>query len=58
MITIENEHFHCMKIVSCKVTTIEYDNNSKLGGVGVLGPLWGDRGCRGVRGVLGGWQGL
>ena len=51
--TIENEHFHCMKMVSCKVTTIEHNNNYKLGGVGVLGPVWGDRGVGGVRGVLG-----
>ena len=47
-----------MKTVSCKVTTIEIDDNRKLGDVGVLGPLWGDRGVGGVRGVFGCWQGL
>ena len=27
---IENEYFICMKMVSCKVTTIENDDNRKL----------------------------
>ena len=47
---MENEHFNCMKMVSCKVTTIKNDDNRKLGGVGVLGPLWvtGDVGVSGV----------
>ena len=58
MTTIENEHFNCMKMVSCKVTTIENDDNRKLGDVGVLGPFWGDRRCRGCQGCIGGWQGL
>ena len=53
MMTIENECFNCMKMVSCKVMTIENDDNWKLGSVGVLGPLWGDMECRGVRVVLG-----
>ena len=51
MMTIENEHFNCMKMVSYKVTTIEHDNNQKLGGVGVLGAIMRLRG--GVGGVLG-----
>ena len=38
---IENEHFNCMKMVSCKVTTIENDENRKLGGVGVLEAILG-----------------
>ena len=53
MMMIENEHFNCMKMVSCKVMTIEHDDNRKLGDVGVLGQLWGDRECRGVRVYLG-----
>ena len=51
MTTIENEHFNCMKMVSCKVTTIENDDNRKLGGVGMLRAIMGVTG--GVRGVLG-----
>ena len=30
MMMIENEHFNCMKMVSCKVMTIENDDNKKL----------------------------
>ena len=36
-----------MKMVSCKMTTIEHDNNRKLGGVGAIMGVTG-----GVRGVL------
>ena len=43
-----------MKTVSCKVTTIANDDNRNLGGVGVLGQFWGDRGCRGCQGYIGG----
>ena len=46
MMMIENEHFNCMKMVSCEVTTIEHDNNWKLGGVGVLGHYVVDGGVR------------
>ena len=53
MTMIENQHFNCMKMVSCKVTTIENDVKRKLGGVGCWGHSWGNRGCRGVRGALG-----
>ena len=48
--TIENEHFNCMKMVSCKVTTIENDDNRTLGDEG---DHYGETG--GVRGVYGGW---
>ena len=58
MMMIENEHFNYMNVVSCKVTTIEHDDNRQLGGVGVFGALWGDRDIGSVRGVLGSWQGL
>ena len=40
MTTIENEHFNCMKTVSCKVTT-ENDDNRELGGVVALGAIMG-----------------
>ena len=40
MTMIENEHFNCVKMVSCKVT-IENDDNRKLGGVGMLGAIMG-----------------
>ena len=42
---IENECFNCMKMVSCKVTNIEHDDNRKLGGVGVM---WAIMGVTGV----------
>ena len=59
MIMIENECFNCMKTVSCKVTTIENDDNRKLGGVGMLGAILGVTGCvEGCQGCIGGWQGL
>ena len=48
MMMIENEHFNCTKMVSCKVTTIENDNNRKLGGVGAI------MGVTGVSGVY--WE--
>ena len=52
--TIENEHFNYMKTVSCKVATIENDDNRKLGGIAVLGAIMGVTGVvEGVRGVLG-----
>ena len=59
MTTIENEHFNCMKMVSCKVTTIENDDNRKLGGIGVWGHYGGDGvyGCQGCIGVLAGTVG-
>ena len=44
MTMIENEHFNCMQMVSCKVTMITNDNNRKLGGTGVGGHYQGDRG--------------
>ena len=48
-----------MKTVSCKVTTIENDDNRKLGGVGVLVAIMGvTGGVGGVKGVFRGWQGL
>ena len=50
MMTIENEHFNCMKMVSCKVTTIEHDDNRQLDDVGVLGAIMGVTGD--IRGVL------
>ena len=56
MMMIENEHFNCMKTVSCKVTIVEHDDNRKLGGVGAIMGVTG--GVWGVWGVLGGWQGL
>ena len=59
MMTIENEHFNCMKMVSCTVTTIENDDNRKPGDVGVFGTIMGgDKGVGGVRGALGSWRGL
>ena len=56
---IENEHFNCMKMVSCKVTTIENDDNRKLGSVGVLGAIMGVTGGVGVSEVYWGgkWTG-
>ena len=45
MMMIENEHFNCMKMVSCKVTTIENDDNIKLGGVGVFRAIIGMTRC-------------
>ena len=56
--TVENEYFNWVKMVSCKVTTIEHDNNQKLWSVGCWGHYGVDRGCRGVRGVLRGWKKL
>ena len=50
MTTIENEHFNCMKTVSCKVTTIENGDNRKLVGIGCWGSF-GDDGGVGVSGV-------
>ena len=44
MMTIANEHFNCIKMVSCKVTTIK---TSRCGGVG--GHHGDDRGVGGVR---------
>ena len=69
MMAIENEHFNCMKTVSCKVTSIENDDNRKLGGVGLLGcqgyiggltetvGTQGPEGIWGNQGVLGGSRG-
>ena len=61
MMTIENDHFNCMKMVICKVTTIENHKGfgGILGGVGVhFGVSGGIRGVGGISGVLWGWQGL
>ena len=41
MTMIENGHFNCVKMVNFKVTTIQNDDNRKLGGVGVLGAILG-----------------
>ena len=49
LMTIENEHFNCMKMVSCKVMTI--DNQKGYRGIGA------PRGCRGV-GAIRGCQGV
>ena len=54
---IKNEHFNFMKMVSCKVTTIEHDN-CKLGDVGVWGAIMGVTGGVGHQGCIGGTQGL
>ena len=63
--TIENDHLNCMKMVSCKVTTIENQKGYRgirehwrlIGGVGGLagnfGSVGGIRGV-GVSGVMGG----
>ena len=57
MTMIETECFNCMKTVSCKMTTIENDDNRKLGGVGVLEAIiGGDRGCRGCQGCIEGME--
>ena len=62
MMMIENEHFNCMKTISCKVTTIEHDDNRKLGceGVGAIigvtgvsGVYWGLAGTLGIKGPEG-----
>ena len=61
MTMIENECSNCMKMVSCKVMTIDTrrgigsmrEHWDLLGGVGGVGAIEGIRGCRGVRGVLG-----
>ena len=53
MTMIENECFNCVKMVCCKVTTIDSQKGYRLhkghwgllGGVGVLGLLGGVRGA-------------
>ena len=42
MTMIENEHFNCAKMVSCKVMTIE--NQKGIGGIRGIGGLLGDVG--------------
>ena len=44
MTMIENKHFNCIKMVSCKVMTTENNDDSKLEG----------RGCWAILGVTGG----
>ena len=63
MTTIENEHLNCIKMVSCKVKTIE---NQKVyrghqGALGAprgcrdyFGSVRGHQGCRGCQGSIGG----
>ena len=61
MTMIENEHFNCMKMVSCKVMTIDNQKGYRWHkgeleaprGVGVLGAIRGIRGCRGCQGCIG-----
>ena len=49
---IENEHFNCVKMVSCKVTIANDDNrNLEVYGVGAIMGM--TRGIGGVMGVLG-----
>ena len=50
---IENEHFNCMKTVSCKVTTIENQKGYRghqgaLGASRGVGPILGVSGASGV----------
>ena len=53
---IENEHFNCKMMVSCKVTTIANDDKRNLGCRGVGGHYGGDRGVM-VSGVYWGLTG-
>ena len=63
MTMIENEHFNCVKMVSCKATTIDnwkgyrwhrghWGSPRGCRGVGAIRGVRDFRGCRGVRGVL------
>ena len=57
MMTIKNEHFNSMKMVSCNVTTLNMTTIENMGCRGVWGHYGIDRGVGDVRvywGLLGG----
>ena len=59
---IENEHFNCMKMDSCKVMTIDNQKGYRwhkgaLGASRGVGAIRGIRGCRGCQGCIRGLTG-